>query len=161
MLMQSERLYNRCLDISPDHPDCHRGLACLLVETGRSDKAFTLLNRWAQRSPQLIDPHVELARLYQEFGQPQMAVRNLEQAVAVDPDNPQAARAWAALASLREQTGETQQALVDYYRAQQLNPNQPAVAQRIAALQRAMGGPPAVAAGGTRTVLAPFGPRRF
>lgn len=163
MLSQAEQLYNQCLDISPEHPDCHRALACLLVETGRADKAFTLLTRWSQRSPQLVDPHVELARLYQEFGDKASAVRNLEQAVAANPNNPETARAWAALASLREQTGETQQALLDYYRSQQLNPNQPAVTERIAAIQRAMGGPPAIAPNidGTRTVFAPFAPGRF
>jgi tetratricopeptide (TPR) repeat protein len=162
MFAQSEQLYNKCLDVSPNHADCHRSLACLLVETGRADKAFTLLDRWSQRSPQSIDPQIELARLYQEFGDKTNAIRHLEQAVAIDANNPNTARAWAALASLREQTGDTQQALMNYYRAQQLNPNQPAVAERIAALQRAMGGPPAVTAPPmTRTVAMPalFQPR--
>jgi len=164
MLLQAEQLYNQCLDISPDHPDCHRALACLLVDTGRADKAFTLLRRWSQRSPQLVDAHIELARLYEEFGQKQDAIRHLEQAVAVDANSPRSARAWAALASLREQTGNPQQALQNYYKAQQLNPYQPNVAERIASLQQAMGGPPAITPGttaGTRTALTPFGARRF
>ena len=164
MLSQAEQLYNQCMDISPDHPDCHRALGCLLVETGRADKAFTLMQRWNQRSPQNIDSHVELARLYQEFGDKPSAIRHLESAVATNANDPRSARAWAALASLREQTGAPQQALQNYYRAQQLNPYQPQVAERIAALQQAMGGPPAVAptiTAGTRTVTNPFGTRRF
>ena len=31
----AESLYNQCLDLSPDHVDCHRALAVLLVDTGR------------------------------------------------------------------------------------------------------------------------------
>lgn len=164
MMAQAEQLYNQCLDISPDHPDCHRALGCLLVETGRSDKAFTLMQRWNQRSPQNIDSHVELARLYQEFGDNPSAIRHLEQAVAVDSTSPRSARAMAALANLREQTGDRQQALQNYYRAQQLNPYQPGVAERIASLQQALGGPPAVnptTTVGTRTAMNPFGTRRF
>ena len=49
MLSQAEQLYNQCLDISPDHPDCHRALGCLLVDSGRADKAFTLMQRWTER----------------------------------------------------------------------------------------------------------------
>ena len=155
VLTQAEQLYNQCLDMSPDHPDCHRALACLLVDTGRADKAFTLLERWSQRSPQLTDSHVELARLYEEFGDKQSAIKHLEQAVAVDANNPNSARAWAALASLREQTGDTYQALLDYSRSQQLNPFQPAVSQRIASLQRAINATPGATPVGTRTVSAP------
>ena len=165
MMSQAEQLYNQCLDISPDHPDCHRALGCLLVDSGRADKAFTLMQRWNQRSPQIIDSHIELARLYEEFGDKQTAITHLEQAVAVNSNDPRSARAWAALASLREQTGNPQQALQNYYRAQQLNPYQPQVAERIASIQQAMGGPPAVTpmttTAGTRTVTSPFGSRRF
>ena len=142
LLAQAEQLYNQALDISPDHPQCHRGLACLLVDTERPDKAFTLMQRWNARSPQVIDSHIELARLYEEFGDKDSAIAHLEQAVAVNANNASAARAWSALASLREQTGNPQQALQNYYRSQQSNPYQPAVTERIAALQRSLGGPP-------------------
>lgn len=159
-LAQAEQLYNQALNISPDHVDCHRALACLLVETGRSDKAFTFLQNWANTSPDVLDSHVELARLYQEFGDKDNAIRNLEQAVAVNSNSPESARAWAALASLREQSGNTYQALLDYSRSQQLNPYQPAVTERIASLQRSMGGvqlpPTPSASGSTVAARAPF-----
>src|SRR5262245_30415302 len=32
-LTQAESLYNQCLNINPNHVDCHRGLAVLLAET--------------------------------------------------------------------------------------------------------------------------------
>src|SRR5436853_2257884 len=43
LLTQSESLYNQCLDLNPNHVDCYRGLAVLLSETSRNDKAFALL----------------------------------------------------------------------------------------------------------------------
>lgn len=133
MLHQAEVLYNQCLDMSPNHTECHRGLAVLLVDTQRSDKAFTLMERWGQRSPQLADPKVELARLYQEFGDKENAQNQLNQALALDSNN---ARAWAALGALREQSGDLGQALANYQRSYQLNNMDNGVVTRIATLQR-------------------------
>ncbi len=133
MMHQAEQLYNQCLDLDPNHTECYRGLAVLLIDTQRNDKAFTLMERWEQRSPQLADPKVELARLYQEFGDKENAKNQLNQALAVDANN---ARAWAALGSLREQSGELGQALANYQRSYQLNNLDAGVGARIATLQR-------------------------
>ena len=40
LVEQAESLYNQCLDLSPNHIDCHRGLAVLLSESGRPDSAM-------------------------------------------------------------------------------------------------------------------------
>jgi tetratricopeptide (TPR) repeat protein len=135
LIQQSETLYNRCLDLNPDHEDCHRGLAVLLVETGRSDRAFNLLKNWAIRSPEDADARIELARLYEEFGDPSTAQVQLTEAIHIDHDN---VRAWNALGRLREQSGDYAQALADYQRAYSLNRFQPEVAERIAALNRSL-----------------------
>lgn len=133
LLKQAEGLYHQCLDLSPDHADCYRGLAALLVDTKRSDSAFTLLQRWSERSPQIANPRVELARLYEEFGDRESARRHLTDAIQVDQRHP---RAWAALANLREQDGELSQALADYQQAYSLQRAQPELANRIAHLQQ-------------------------
>lgn len=137
-LAQAEQLYNRCLDLSPDNVDCHRALAVLLVETGRSDKAFTLLEGWANRNPRDADAKIELARMYEEFGDRITAEKNLTEAVALNPTN---ARAWAALGSLRERNGQLAQALSNYQQAYQVNPQNPELATRIAQLQQQLGAP--------------------
>jgi len=133
MLHQAETLYNKCFDFSPDHLEGHRGLAVLLIDMNRSDQAFTLMERWGQSSPQLADPKIELARLYQEFGNEESAKNQLNQALAVDANDP---RAWAALGSLREQSGDYGQALANYQRSFQLNNLDSGVGARIASLQR-------------------------
>lgn len=143
-LMQAENLYNQCLDRDDSHVDCYRGLAVLLVETDRSDRAFALLQGWATRKPQSAQARVELARLYEEFGDTETAKNNLQTALQLDQNN---ARAWAALGRLREQAGDPAQALANYQRSLQINRQQPAIVERVASLQARMPGATAVAGG--------------
>jgi Flp pilus assembly protein TadD len=84
LLTQAESLYNQCLDLNPDHVDCHRGLAVLLCETGRSDKAFALLRGWTARSPQNAEARVELARLLEESGDARSAELAIIDSVCLD-----------------------------------------------------------------------------
>jgi len=148
-LTQAEALYNQCLDRDANHRDCHRGLAVLLAENGRSDEAFRLLKGWSDRNPTLPAAKIELARLYEEFGQLDVAQANLIEAVNLDPHNPQA---LAALGRLREQSGNHAQALADYERSLQKG-YQPEVAARAGALRQAMNAAPLTTPpGGTRTV---------
>jgi Tfp pilus assembly protein PilF len=155
---QAETLYNQCLDLSPNHVECHRALAVLLVETGRADRAFALLKNWAVRSPQSADAPIEVARLYQEFGDKETAKRYLDQALAIDY---QSSRAWSALGHLREQSGDYGQALANYQRSYNLNSFQPSVADRIAELRKSTGDLGVTPAGGTRTAEAGFRPPRY
>jgi Tfp pilus assembly protein PilF len=155
MLKQAEDIYNQCLDLNDNHVDCRRGLAVLLVETGREESAFKLMNNWVAQRPNLADARIELARLYEEFGDLENAKLNLNQAVLVDQRN---SRAWAALGRIREQAGEQEQALANYQRSMSINPQQPAIGARIAALNRNITPPVNVVmpgTPGTRTVTVP------
>jgi tetratricopeptide (TPR) repeat protein len=136
LIEQSEALYNQCLDLSPNHTACYRGLSVLLVETNRSDKAFTLLKNWTSRSPTLPDARIELAKLHQEFKQTKVAEQYLDEALSMDPNN---AIAWAAKGRLREETGDLAQARQNYSQSLALNSLQPEVYQRVAALDLRMG----------------------
>jgi tetratricopeptide (TPR) repeat protein len=79
-LNQAESLYRQCLAYNPNHVDCHRGLAVLLTETNRTPDAFTLLRNWATVNPQNSDARVELARLYEEYGDSRAAETYLTEA---------------------------------------------------------------------------------
>lgn len=133
LIQQAEALYNQCLDHNGNHVECHRGLAVLLVDSGRPDRAFALLKNWASKNPKYSEPRIELARLYEEHGEPQTALKYLEDAVLQDANN---SRAWMALAGLREKAGDLTQALQNYQRAQAIGGSQPNVTERIAALSR-------------------------
>lgn len=152
-LTQAESLYNQCLDLNPNHVDCHRGLAVLLTETGRVDRAFALLQKWAVTSPQNAEARVELARLYEEYGDPRAAEQYLNEALAIDARN---WRAHAALGRMKEQQGDLAQALQNYERAHSLNRFQPQLPQRIADLRgRVQPLPANTQLGSTRTAAAP------
>jgi FimV-like protein len=153
LLDQGESLYNQCLEYDANHADCHRGLAVLLVETRRPDAAFRLLEGWATRQPQTADAKIELARLYEEFGDKETAKSHLEEALVADTTS---ARAWTALGKLREESGDYAQALANYQRSYQLNNLQPAIASRIAALNSSLRAGTALAPpDGTRMVTQP------
>ncbi|MEI8210645.1 MAG: tetratricopeptide repeat protein [Planctomycetota bacterium] len=131
MLDNAESIYNQCLDLSPNHVDCHRGLAVLLVDKGQADKAFSLMKNWATSNPTLADPRIELARLNQEFNQNKIAEQYLSEALALDPNN---YRAWAFKGSMRESAGDLMQAVQNYNQSLALNAAQPELYQRIGAL---------------------------
>lgn len=131
LIDQAESLYNQCLDLSPNHIDCHRGLAVLLVESGRPEKAFTFLKKWADDNPSMADTRVELSRLHQEFGETKVAERYLDEALAMDPNH---YRAWAARGQMREAGGDLNQALQNYQQSLAINSLQPDLYQRVASL---------------------------
>jgi tetratricopeptide (TPR) repeat protein len=133
-LDQAQTLYNQCLDRNPNHPECHRALAVLLVEQGRKDEAFRLLEGWVDRQPGLPDAKIELARLCDEQGNRQAAKDRLVEALNIEPDN---SRALAALGKIREDMGESAQALTAYQRSLARDGRQPEVVARVAALQSA------------------------
>lgn len=136
-LAQAERYYYLCLDREPEHRECYRGLAVLLVEQGRSEEAFRLLQGWADRRPNSPDPKIELARLYEECGDRQRAKQQLSDSLLADATNP---RALAALGRIREQEGDQVQALSNYQQSLYANRFQPEVASRVTALQSSAGG---------------------
>lgn len=138
-LAQAERYYNQCLEYDSNHTECYRGLAVLLVDTGRTDAALRLLDGWAARSPQLADPKIELARLLEEQNRPELASARLVEALSIEPNN---SRALAALGRLREVAGDRAQALANYQRSLAINAYQPELAARVAALQAAGVGAP-------------------
>lgn len=152
MLKQAETLYNQSLDLNEDNAECYRGLGVLLAETGRSDRAFNLMKNWAVKKPDSADARIELARLYDEFGDPESAQLHLTEALQIDQHN---SRAWNALGQLREKAGDYQQALANYQHSYQINGFQPQIAERIATLNRAVaGGLTGTTTDGTRTVNA-------
>jgi tetratricopeptide (TPR) repeat protein len=132
-LDQAESLYNQCLDHDPNHVECHRGLAVLLIDTGRPDRAFALMKNWAAQNPTFAEPRIELARLYEEANDPQTSLKYLEDAVQKDANN---ARAWLALGRLREQSGDLNQALQNYQQSLAINNIQPMATERVASLSR-------------------------
>jgi len=104
----------------------------LLIETGREKYAFDLLNQWKARYPGSTEPVVELARLYQEYGDNRRATDLLADALKIDSNS---IRALKAMGHVREVQGQTHLALDNYLRVLQIDNQDVAVAQRVASLQ--------------------------
>ena len=105
MLEQAENLYNDCLNkcdaTGGDHLECRRGLAVLLVEMDNADAAFRMLKNWSVEHPESAEPLVELARLYEEFGDKETARRQLEAAVQRDTTNARHSLRWVGCTNRR------------------------------------------------------------
>jgi tetratricopeptide (TPR) repeat protein len=131
-LSQAEQLYRQAISLNDQHVDAHRGLAGLLIETKREQYAFDLMNEWKTRYPSATAPVVELARLYQEYGDNRRATDLLSDALKLDPNS---VRALKAMGHVREVQGQAQLALDNYMRVLQLDNQQGEVMSRVASLQ--------------------------
>jgi tetratricopeptide (TPR) repeat protein len=131
-LQQAEQLYRQAISINDQHTDAHRGLASLLIETNQEKYAFDLMNTWKNRYPNSTEPIVELARLYQEYGDNRRATDLLADALKIDASS---VRALKAMGHVREIQGQTHLALDNYLRVLQLDGREASVAQKVASLQ--------------------------
>jgi tetratricopeptide (TPR) repeat protein len=132
-LSQAEQLYRKAISLNGQHTEAHRGLTALLIETGREQFAFDLLDGWKDRLPNSAEPLIELARVYQEYGDNQHATDLLADALKVEGNN---VRALKAMGRMRESQGQNLLALDNYMRVLQLDGSQTDVAQRVASLQQ-------------------------
>ena len=148
----AENYYNQCLDLDPNHVNCRRALAVLLTEDSRPDQAFTMLKNWVVTSPGVADARIELARLYEDYGDLRTAEQQLQQALALDVRN---ARAHSALGHIKELSGDYQQAAVSYERAVQLDRSEVGAAQRLASLRAGGGVLPGAAPNGAFPATTP------
>ena len=131
-LGQAEQLYRQSISLNDQHVDAHRGLAALLIETGQEQYAFDLINQWKNRYPTSNAPLVELARLYQEYGDTSRATDILADSLRLNPSD---VRSLVAMGHLREKTGQNHLAIDNYLRALQVDGSQQNLVQHVAALQ--------------------------
>lgn len=131
-LSQAEQLYRQAIANNDQHVDAHRGLASLLIETNQEKYAFDLINAWKARYPTSTEPIVELARMYQEYGDNRRATDLLVDALKLDSNN---LRVLKAMGHVREVQGETHLALDNYLRVLQIDNQETAVAAKVASLQ--------------------------
>ncbi len=125
---QSEQLFRQAIALNDQHVEAHRSLAALLVETDRQRNAFELVDDWRNRYPQSAEPLIEIARLYQEYGDNRRATDFLSDAVRLESGN---VRALKALGHVREVQGQLNLAMENYNRALALDNSQYEVAQRV------------------------------
>ena len=129
---QAEQLYRQSISLNDQSVNAHRGLAALLIESGQEQYAFDLINQWKDRYPTSNAPLVELARLYQEYGDTSRATDLLADSLRLNPND---TRTLIAMGHIREKTGQPYLAIDNYMRALQVDGSQQVLAQHVAALQ--------------------------
>lgn len=87
------------LQMAPHDGHIHNTLGAWHLLGGRGDPARVALERAALMLPHLPDPLLNLARLYEAAGQPELAVRHYEQALRRDPAREAASAALTRLAA--------------------------------------------------------------
>lgn len=141
---QAEQYYRDALNKNPNMAEAYRAIAVLMTTQGRRDEAFQTLRAWALRDQMSAAPRLELARLCEEQGYSDAAVKYINDALKVEPDNP---RALAAYGRLREKTGDTNGAMMCYVQAQE-KARTPELQNYIAYLQNSQNGGAMYAANG-------------
>ena len=139
---QAEQLFRQAITVDSQHVEAHRGLSALLIESGKEKFAFDLLDQWRLRNPGNTEPLIELARLYQEYGDQRRASDLLTDALKLNSND---TRALKALGHVRETQGQYKLALENYLSVVQLDPMQSDLLPKVAALQNQLANLPMTA----------------
>jgi Tfp pilus assembly protein PilF len=87
------------LQMAPGDGHIHNTLGAWHLVCGRGEPARVALERAAAMLPHLPDPCLNLARLYEAAGHPELAARHYEQALRRDPSRESASAALTRLAA--------------------------------------------------------------
>lgn len=129
---QAEVYYRLALSKNPDFAAAYRGLSVLYVDNGKEKEAFELLTAWATSRQDKIEPKMELARLYSEYGKVEDASNCIAAAYAISPEDPKVLRAFGYV---REMSGDPNAALTAYKESLKHEPQQDDLVARVAYLE--------------------------
>lgn len=86
-LDEAAKYYFRASDLKPTLPNINERLAGALIELGRKDEAIPVLERLIAANPLDVRAYDQLYRLYDERGDYDKALKNVEQALIIDKGN--------------------------------------------------------------------------
>lgn len=134
-LIQAENYYRACLDKKPSAETtvcCYRGLATSMTRRNQADQAVELLKGWETRNPNSVEPKLELAYLYEAQGKNPEALKQLQTAVGLAPND---YRVYYKMGVIQQKLGNKSDALNQYLMAGRLQPSNRDITNRIAQLQ--------------------------
>lgn len=112
-------IYQRILDVLPDHPDALHLLGMARHQMGRSEDGVALIGRAIQAEPAYAGYHNNLGNIHASHGRLQEATQAYQQAIALSPDQ---ADLHNNLGALYKAQGQFDAARAAYARALQLDP---------------------------------------
>jgi len=137
-LTRAQRLLARAVSTYPLEPDARRNYADVLWQLGARDEAVAQLKEAAGLAGEDATIRARLAEMYLATGQIELAGRNANLAIDLDPN---LRTAWAIRGDLARAQGELDRALADYHRALGYAPNDRRITLEIAELYRRMNRP--------------------
>ncbi|HTS17943.1 MAG TPA: tetratricopeptide repeat protein [Verrucomicrobiae bacterium] len=127
-----ETLWRTVLVKFPDSPTANRVLLHTLLDQGREREALECAQRNVELSPQMAEPHSNLALVLARLGRLPDAALQYEQAARIRPDD---AGARYNLALALEKLGRTTEAIDQYQQALKLRPDFTPARNALARLQ--------------------------
>ena len=100
---EAKILYERLIELEPNHADAWFMLGVIHGDTGLPDIGIQCLERALEIDPALPDAHLNLANLLMQRGQTEPAIAHLQQSVVLDPEY---AEAWMLLGRIHGETGQ-------------------------------------------------------
>ena len=119
-LKVAENLYNKILEIDPNHIETIFSLGSLSAQTRKFDKAKQLLQKAIQINPNYANSHFNLGIVFKELGEYQKAINCYQKAIQL---NPNYVDAYLNLGVIFKNLKKHQNAINCYQKAIQLNPS--------------------------------------
>jgi tetratricopeptide (TPR) repeat protein len=129
---RAQARYEECLRVAPDHAECRRALAELLIARGRRDEAVQMTESWLRSRPEYAAPYALDGWLWHQFGDLPRAQGRLQQALERDSRN---THALNELALVYEDMHRPDRAAALYARSLDYQPDQPDVKVRLVSLK--------------------------
>ena len=130
-LAAAEALYDRALQIAPDHPNALHHLGIIHHQRGDHDRAVDLIGRAIALMPDYAGAYSNLAAAYIALGRLKDAESSLRRAIEL---NPEFAEAHSNLAAVLNDLGRRDDAFAAYRAAHRAAPNVPRFVKRLADL---------------------------
>jgi predicted TPR repeat methyltransferase len=119
VLDMAETIYQRILQVAPDHPGAMQFLGMLRYQRGDADEALRLLDRVVELYPDHAGAQNNRGNILNALGRRADALAAYQNAVRLDADN---AEAYCNVGALLAAQGQLQEAINLYYQAIQRNP---------------------------------------
>ena len=132
----AEILYNRILEVAPQHPDALHFLGVLLHKRGNSDTGIELINKSIAIDPSQPDRYNNLGNVLLEMGRLAEATAAYEKAIALAPSHANAYNNLGAVYKAQERFDE---AAAAYQKAIELDPDHADAHNNLGNLRSAQG----------------------
>lgn len=128
---EARKAFEAALRLDPKSAEAVYSLGSLMA-VKEPEKARAMLLRFLEQNPaQAPEAHFQLAKIEMELGHQKAAIKELKEAISLDPDNDSLAARYA-LAQAYEAESSTEAALAEYQKIRRIEPTNVSILDHIA-----------------------------